>query len=70
VVQKRLLSTDRSPEEHRSMMGRFLEVTKAQYLPCGRQTAFESSNNHGVEVYDFVENRKWVFAPNQGEYAG
>jgi len=52
------------------MMGRFLEVTKAQYLPCGRQTAFESSNNHGVEVYDFVENRKWVFAPNQGEYAG
>ena len=45
-------------------------MTKAQYLPCGRQTAFESSNDHGVRVYDFVENRKWIFARNQGEYAG
>ncbi len=70
VVQERMLSTEESPEEHRSMMGRFLEVTKVQYLAGGRQIASYTSNDHGVEIYDLVDNKKWRFAPGKAEFKG
>ena len=70
VVQERALSTEKSPEEARSMMRSFLEVSLARYLHGGRKIAFQASGDHGVEIIDLVSNQKWRFAPGQGQYKG
>ena len=70
VVQERLLSTEASPEEHRRLMRGFLEAHALKFLPGGRKIAYQTTADEGLEVYDFVDNRKWRFAPQkgQGEY--
>ena len=67
IIQDRILSTAASPELLQEMGASFLETTKVQYLDGGRKVALEASgSDDGVEVYDFVENKKWRFAPPQG----
>lgn len=67
VVQERVLSVEESPELLRQMGGSFLEVTKVQYLDRGRKMAFKAcGSDDGLEVYNFVANRKWRFAPERG----
>ena len=67
VVQERLLSTEKCPKEHRDFIPNFLEVQTLKYLPGGRKIAYHTTGDDGVEVYDFVDNRKWRFAPPQGK---
>ena len=55
-----------SPELPPRSGGSFLEVTKVQYLEGERKIAFKVGGDDAVEVYDFLENRKWRFAPQQG----
>lgn len=67
VVQERVLNVEESPELLRQMGGSFLEVTKVQYLDRGRKMALKAcGSDDGLEVYDFVANRKWRFAPERG----
>ena len=67
VVQERILSVEKCPEESQYFIPNFLEVQALKYLPGGRKIAYQTSGDDGVEVYDFVDNRKWRFAPPQGE---
>ena len=67
VLQERILSAERCPEENRYFIPNFLEVTALKNLPGGRKIAYRTSGDDGVEVYDFVDNRKWRFAPPQGQ---
>lgn len=66
VVQQRVLSTADSPELLQRFGMSYLEVRSARYLDGGRKIVFKVGSDDGVEVYDFVENRKWRFAPEQG----
>ena len=66
VVQERMLSTEKSPELLQEMGPSFPVIIGAQYLDGGRKIAFKYACDHGLEVYDFLENRKWRFAPAQG----
>lgn len=66
VVQERMLSTKKSPELLQKMGSSFLEIGSVRYLDEGRKIAFKCSCDDGLEVYDFLENRKWRFAPAQG----
>ncbi len=63
MVQERLLSTKKCPEESRRFIGGHLEICSAQYLDGGRKIAYKMPGDGSVEVYDFEENRKWRFAP-------
>ena len=67
VLQERVLSTEACPEEHRRLIARFLEVGALRFLPGGRKIAHYTSGDCGLEVYDFVDNRKWRFAPQKGQ---
>ena len=66
VVQERVLSTKKSPEALQKMGSSFLEVHAVRYVDGGRKIAFRCASDDGLEVYDFLENRKWRFAPAQG----
>ena len=66
VVQERVLSTRKSPELLQQMGSSFPEVGEVRYLDEGRKIAFKYACDDGLEVYDFLENRKWRFAPAQG----
>ena len=66
VIQERVLSMKESPEGLQRFGGSFLEVKKVRYVEGGKKIAFKVGNDDAVEVYDFVENRKWRFAPQQG----
>lgn len=66
VVQERVLSMKESSELPPRSGGSFLEVSKAQYLEGGKKIAFKVGCDDAVEVYDFLQNRKWRFAPQQG----
>lgn len=66
VVQERLLSPKKSPELLHKFGNSFLEVGKVRYLEGGKKIAYEVGCDDAVEVYDFVENKKWRFAPQQG----
>lgn len=64
MVQERLLSTKKCPEESRRFIKGFLTIHSAQYLNGGRKIAYKMPSDGSVEVYDFEENRKWRFAPD------
>ena len=66
VMQERTLSTKKSPQLLQEMGSSFLEVSAVRYLDEGRKIAFKCSCDDGLEVYDFLENRKWRFAPAHG----
>lgn len=66
VVQERVLSTRKSPEALQRMGSSFLEVNGVRYVDGGRKIVFKCACDDGLEVYDFLENRKWRFAPPQG----
>ena len=66
VVQKRVLSAKKSPEALRRMASSFLEVQEVRYMDGGKKIAFKCTCDDGLELYDFLENRKWRFAPAQG----
>lgn len=66
VVQERVLSMKESPALLQRMGGSYLGVNKVQYLQGGRMIAFRAGSDDAVEVYDFLKNRKWRFAPEQG----
>ena len=66
VVQERILSTKESPRKLQNIGSAFLEIGNVQYLDEGRKIAFKCSCDDGLEVYDFLENRKWRFAPAEG----
>ncbi len=69
VVQERLLSTRECPPDVQRMAKGFLEATKVRYLPGseGAKIVYRTRGDNGLEVYDAKENRKWRFAPAQGE---
>lgn len=66
AVQERVLSAKKSPEWLRRMASTFLEVQEVRYVDGGRKIAFTCAEDDGLELYDFLENRKWRFAPAQG----
>ena len=66
VVQERVLSMRKSPEALQRMGSRYLEVSEVRYVDGGRKIAFRCACDDGLEVYDFLKNRKWRFAPAQG----
>lgn len=66
VVQERVLNTRKSPEALQQMGSSFLEVNWVRYVDGGRKIAFKCACNNSLGVYDFLENRKWRFAPPQG----
>ena len=66
VVQERVLSTRKSPELLQQMGSSYTEISEVRYLDEGRKIAFKCACDDGLEVYDFLENRKWRFAPAQG----
>ena len=70
MAQERLLSPIKSPEQARRTLGGMLEVSLAKYLPGGSKIAFQVKLDHGVAIYDLVENKKWRFAPGQGQLQG
>ena len=71
VVQESVMSGEMLPEGDRRRMAIYLEVISVRYLPGGgRRIAYMTSGDNGLEVYDFVGNRKWRFAPRQGENDG
>ena len=66
VVQERILSTKKSPELLQEMGSSFLVISGVRYMDEGRKIAFKYACDDGLEVYDFLENRKWRFAPAHG----
>lgn len=69
IVQDRVLSVEKVPEDVRWFAGRMLEVTEARYLPektFGKKILCRANGDNAVEVYDTEENRKWRFAPREG----
>ena len=70
MAQERLLSPMKSAEQARRTLEGMLEVSLAKYLPGGSKIAFQVKLDHGVEIYDLVENRKWRFAPGHGQLQG
>lgn len=70
IVQERMLSTKNVSEELHRLFAHSLEVTLARYLSGGRRIAFCTTSDNGVEVYDFIDNTKWRFAPRPGENRG
>ena len=70
VVQKRVLSKEKSAEPLRKMVSGFLEVGFVKYVQdsgtYGRKIVSQVSSDKGVEIYDVDENRKWRFAPREG----
>ncbi|MCJ1456644.1 hypothetical protein MMC28_007006 [Mycoblastus sanguinarius] len=70
IVQERGLSTEKCPKELQRMAGSWVEVSSAQYLPDKDKFAFKMTGDSGLEIYDVAENKKWRFAPKQGENKG
>ncbi|KAM0798475.1 hypothetical protein BDR22DRAFT_859123 [Usnea florida] len=66
VVQERILSMKKSPRKLQNIGSSFLEIGNVRYLDEGRKIAFKCTCDDGLEVYDFLENRKWRFAPTEG----
>ena len=69
IVQTRVLSTKKMPEDVQEIAAGFLEVTTAKYLPekrFGRKIMSRTTGDNGVEIYDRDENRIWRFGPRQG----
>ena len=66
VVQQRVLSTRKGLEKLREMPRWVLEARHVRYVDGGRKIAFKCACDDGLEVYDFLENSKWRFAPAQG----
>lgn len=66
VVQERLLSPGQSAETLKGMWGHgvFTEVGMARYLANGRSIIYHTSGDQSVEIYNFVKNRKWRYAPH------
>ena len=72
IVQERKLSMENCPQDARWAMKGILEVNKAKYLPGreGTMILYRTTGDNGLEVYDAKENKKWRFAPAQGENKG
>ncbi|MCJ1366650.1 hypothetical protein MMC16_005780 [Acarospora aff. strigata] len=70
IVQKRVLSAKNCPEEARHILRNYLSVRSMQFIDGGRRIAYKTSGDNGVEVYDFVDNQKWRFAPGKGQSKG
>ena len=66
VVQERVLCTRKSPEALQRVASSFLEVQEMRYVDGGRKIAFKCACDGALGLYEFLENRKWRFAPAQG----
>ena len=66
VVQKRVLSMGNGPELQQQWGSPMLGIYGVRYVDEGRKIVFKYACDDGLEVYDFLENRKWRFAPAQG----
>ena len=57
-------------EEVRNVRKSFMEVTVARCSAGGCYILSQTSIDRAIEVYDIVDNKKWRFAPPQGQTVG
>ncbi|KAL8782965.1 MAG: hypothetical protein Q9213_004972 [Squamulea squamosa] len=69
LVQNRVLSTRKMPEDVQKHAASFMEVHTLKYLSekvFGRKLLSRTTGDNAVEVYDMDQNRLWRFAPSEG----